>query len=59
MRKVKEIHDFMFNFIDERAKKLISQKVARMNGDIRVAFDVIRSCFSDLQTSLMELEDLS
>lgn len=49
VRRVKEIHQFMFNFIDERAKKLIAQKVARMNGDIRVAFDVVRSCFSELQ----------
>jgi Cdc6-like AAA superfamily ATPase len=57
IRRIKEINSFAFNFIDEKAQNLIASKVAKMNGDIRVAFDIIKSCFSELHESLMLLEE--
>ena len=37
-----------FNLIDDRAKDIIAKKVSKMNGDIRVAFDIIKSSFVEL-----------
>lgn len=39
---------FFAPLVDERASKIIAKKVARMNGDLRVAFDIIKSCFVEL-----------
>lgn len=48
IRKIPDIQNFSINFIDKKAADLIANKVAKMNGDIRVAFDIIKSCFSEL-----------
>jgi Cdc6-like AAA superfamily ATPase len=37
-----------FNLIDDRAKDIIAKKVSKMNGDIRVAFDIIKSSLVEL-----------
>jgi len=37
---------------EEKASNFIATKVARMNGDIRVAFDLVKSCFTSMQNDL-------
>lgn len=34
--------------LDDKSLELIARKVAKMNGDIRVAFDLIKTCFNKL-----------
>lgn len=53
----KLIKTTLFSIVDEKAKLVIAKKVARMNGDLRVAFDIIRSCFVTLQNKVL-IEDL-
>ena len=48
VRAIPEITQLALNFINEKAAELIASKVAKMNGDIRVAFDIIKSCFSEI-----------
>ncbi|TNV72597.1 hypothetical protein FGO68_gene11804 [Halteria grandinella] len=43
------VKKMFFSLIDERAMTLISKKVSKMNGDVRVAFDIIKSAFVELQ----------
>lgn len=57
VRVIPEIQRFVIDFIEQKARDLIASKVAKMNGDIRVAFDIIKSCFSELQEQLILLED--
>jgi hypothetical protein len=37
-----------FNLIEDKAMDIVSKRVSKMNGDVRVAFDVIKSCFTEL-----------
>jgi Cdc6-like AAA superfamily ATPase len=46
--KIKEIKDDFFDLLDDRSVEMISRKVARMNGDVRVAFDLVKTCFNKL-----------
>jgi Cdc6-like AAA superfamily ATPase len=46
MRYKKEIKDVFFDLLEEKASKFIALKVSRMNGDLRVAFDLVKSCFA-------------
>ena len=34
--------------LDDKAVELVSKKVAKMTGDVRVAFDLMKSCFNKL-----------
>ena len=36
------------NVLDDQSIELIGRKVAKMNGDVRVAFDLIKACFDKL-----------
>lgn len=49
MKKNPTIRNLFFDIIDDSAKELIAKRVSRMNGDLRVAFDIIKSCFLSLQ----------
>jgi len=42
------LKNIFFNLIDERAMEIVSKKVSKMNGDVRVAFDIIKSAFVEL-----------
>lgn len=42
------VKKMFFNLLDEKAKEIISKKVSKMNGDVRVAFDIIKSSFVEL-----------
>lgn len=42
------IKSIYFDLVDEKAQTIIAKKVSKMNGDLRVAFDIIKSCFVDL-----------
>ena len=46
---IPRVKDLFFGIIEENAKALIAKKVSKMNGDLRVAFDIIKSCFVTLQ----------
>lgn len=48
IRDNKEIKSIFFNLVDDRAKSIIAKKVSKMNGDARVAFDILRSSFTEL-----------
>jgi Cdc6-like AAA superfamily ATPase len=37
-----------FNLLDEKAMDMIAKKVSKMNGDARVAFDLLKSSFVEL-----------
>jgi hypothetical protein len=49
--------------MEDKAMDIVSKRVSKMNGDVRVAFDVIKSCFTmlfnkvrDSPTLLKDLE---
>ena len=46
----------MHNVIDERALMLLSKKIAAQSGDIRVAFDIMKTA---LQKTIGKVNDLS
>jgi hypothetical protein len=46
--------EVFFELIDDQAQKLIAKKVAKMNGDLRVAFDILKTCFVNLQASISD-----
>jgi Cdc6-like AAA superfamily ATPase len=43
-----------FNLVEERALNFIAQKVAHQNGDIRVAFDLMKSSLVKLQKRIKD-----
>jgi len=40
---LKAMKSIFFDLIDERAMDLIAKKVSKLNGDVRVAFDLMKS----------------
>jgi Cdc6-like AAA superfamily ATPase len=50
--KLHQIKNIFFNLIDEHAMKLIAKKVSKINGDIRIAFDLMKSALTKLQTKI-------
>ena len=47
--------------LDERAKVYIGKRVSKMNGDIRVAFDILKSALNGLKQmadDMMSYEDI-
>lgn len=40
--------DLFLSVFDDASVELIGRKVAKMNGDVRVAFDLIKTCFNKL-----------
>ena len=47
-----EVKTIFFNLLDQRAFGMISKKISKMNGDVRVAFDIIKSAFVLLQNKV-------
>lgn len=47
--KLHQIKTIFFNLVDEQAMKMIALKVSKINGDIRVAFDLMKSALTKLQ----------
>jgi Cdc6-like AAA superfamily ATPase len=43
-----QIKNIFFDLLDEKAKDIIAMKVAKRNGDIRIAFDLIKTSLSKL-----------
>lgn len=54
LKESNEIKSIFFNLIDERALGIISKRVSKMNGDVRVAFDIIKSSFTELFKKIRE-----
>lgn len=54
LKENNEIKDIFFNLIDDRAKSIISKRVSKMNGDVRVAFDIIKSSITELFKKIRE-----
>ena len=44
------------NVLDDQSIELIGRKVAKMNGDVRVAFDLIKACFDKLFYQVMHVQ---
>ena len=42
------VKSIFFDIIDDAALELIGKRVSRMNGDVRVAFDVMKTCLNKL-----------
>lgn len=40
------------DIVDEKAETIIARKVAKKNGDIRVAFDIMKSAIAHLQKTI-------
>lgn len=58
--RTKDIKKMFVMMIEDRAYKFVAKKVAKLNGDIRVAFDMIKTAFSmlafDISNSEAEVE---
>jgi len=46
--KAPEIKKIFFRLVDEKAYEFVAKKVSKLNGDIRVAFDLMKSALSSL-----------
>ncbi len=48
--KIKQgpVKGIFFNLLEEKGMDMIAKKVSKMNGDLRVAFDLIKSAFVEL-----------
>ena len=46
VRNSEELKSIFHNLVDERAYSFIAKKVAKQNGDIRVAFDLMKSALA-------------
>lgn len=46
----------MHNLIDERALQILAKKIAQSSGDIRVAFDIMKTA---LEQSLLKTQNLT
>ena len=47
-----EYRTMFHNIVDEKAELIIAKKVAKKNGDIRVAFDIMKSALAFLQRTI-------
>lgn len=47
-----ELKSIFHNIVDEKAELIIAKKVAKKNGDIRVAFDIMKSALALLQKNI-------
>lgn len=48
------LNKLFFNLIDEKAMDLIAKKVSLHNGDIRIAFDLIKTSISKIYQMIKE-----
>ena len=46
--KAGTMKSIFFNLLDDKAMDMIAKKVSKMNGDARVAFDLLKSSFVEL-----------
>jgi hypothetical protein len=46
--KAGSLKSIFFSLLEERAMDMIAKKVSKMNGDARVAFDLLKSSFVEL-----------
>ena len=48
--KIKQspIKNIFFNLLDQKAMEMVAKKVSKMNGDARVAFDIVKSSLVEL-----------
>ena len=53
-----ELKQIFFDLVDDNAYLFIAKKVAKQNGDIRVAFDLMKSALEKLAKRTMECSDL-
>ncbi len=57
--KIKQspIKSIFFNLLDQRAMEMIAKKVAKMNGDARVAFDIVKSSLVEVFNNVKYREE--
>lgn len=56
--KVEPIKSIFFNIVHDKSHLFIAKKVAKLNGDIRVAFDLMKTALSTLASDLSTAETL-
>lgn len=42
------VKQIFFSLLEDRGMEMVAKKVSKMNGDVRVAFDIIKSSFVEL-----------
>ena len=47
-QRLHQVKNIFFELLDDKAKDIIAMKVAKLNGDIRIAFDIIKTSFIKL-----------
>ena len=57
-RENAELKTLFFALINDSAYNLIAKKVSKQNGDIRVAFDLLKSALELLLKNIQESEDV-
>lgn len=53
-----KLNSIYFNLVDEKALMLIATRVAKLNGDVRVAFDLMKTCLSVVKQNVEESNPL-
>ena len=48
IKQQSRLKKIFFDLIDDKATSVIAKKVSKMNGDVRVAFDIVKSAFVEL-----------
>jgi hypothetical protein len=51
---IKALRNIFFNLVDEKAMELIALKVSKMNGDVRVAFDLMKTSLARVKQMVDE-----
>ncbi len=57
--KLQQIKHIFFGILEDKAMEIIAKKVALHNGDIRVAFDLIKTSLSNLYQKVKYQEESS
>ncbi len=58
--KIKQspIKTIFFNLLDQKAMEMIAKKVSKMNGDARVAFDIVKSALVEIFNRVKYREEI-
>mmetsp|Transcript_29725 Transcript_29725/g.22057 ORF Transcript_29725/g.22057 Transcript_29725/m.22057 type:complete len:153 (+) Transcript_29725:644-1102(+) len=52
-----QVKQVFFELVDDKAKEVIARKVAKTNGDIRIAFDILKSALLTLANEIKQSPD--
>lgn len=52
------MNDLFLSLVEDKALEIISRKVAKMSGDVRIAFDIVKNCLNKLFHQVKNEESL-